>query len=94
MDPYERLVRQIAGEAIDRPLNFDIVMTFAAHYVGQPLSRYYLDHRVLVEANLAVQEAFELDIVQAISDPYRRVGQTLVGYESITSWLRVDYEKA
>jgi MtaA/CmuA family methyltransferase len=71
MDSYERLVRQIAGEAIDRPLNFDIVMTFAAHYVGQPLSRYYLDHRVLVEANLAVQEAFELDIVQAISDPYR-----------------------
>jgi uroporphyrinogen decarboxylase len=47
------------------------MMTFAAHYVGQPLSRYYQDHRVLVEANLAMVEDFELDIVQAISDPYR-----------------------
>jgi MtaA/CmuA family methyltransferase len=47
------------------------MMTFAAHYIGQPLSRYYLDHRVLCDANFAVQEDFSLDIVQAISDPYR-----------------------
>jgi uroporphyrinogen decarboxylase len=56
---------------VDRPPNFDIHMQRAAHHVGRPLSRYYLDHRVLVEANLAVLEAFDLDIVQAISDPYR-----------------------
>jgi MtaA/CmuA family methyltransferase len=47
------------------------MMTFAAHHIGQPLSRYYLDYRVLARANLAVLEAFDLDIVQAISDPYR-----------------------
>jgi MtaA/CmuA family methyltransferase len=47
------------------------MMTFAAHYINQPLSRYYLDYRVLCEANLAVQQDFFLDIVQAISDPYR-----------------------
>jgi len=47
------------------------MMTFAAHYIDQPLSRYYLDYRVLCEANLAVQQDFSLDIVQAISDPYR-----------------------
>jgi uroporphyrinogen decarboxylase len=47
------------------------MMTFTAHHIGQPLSRYYLDYRVLCEANLAVQQAFDLDIVQAISDPYR-----------------------
>jgi MtaA/CmuA family methyltransferase len=46
-------------------------MTFAAHHVSQPLSRYYQDHRVLVEANMAVLEDFDLDIVQAISDPFR-----------------------
>ncbi len=56
---------------MDRPPNFDIYMQRAARHVGRPLSRYYLDHRVLVEANLAVLEAFDLDIVQAISDPYR-----------------------
>ena len=64
-------MRRLGGEPVDRTPNFDIMMTFAAHYIGQPLSRYYLDHRVLAEANLAVQEEFDLDIVQVISDPYR-----------------------
>jgi len=71
MDSYERLTRRLRGEPVDRPPNFDIMMQFAAHYIGQPLSRYYLDHRVLCQANLAVQQAFALDLVQAISDPYR-----------------------
>ena len=69
--PLERVRRRLRGEPVDRPPNFDIYMQRAAHHVGRPLSRYYLDHRVLVEANLAVLEAFDLDIVQAISDPYR-----------------------
>jgi len=71
VNPLERVRRRLRGEAVDRPPNFDIYMQRAAHHVGQPLSRYYLDHRVLVEANLAVLEVFSLDIVQAISDPYR-----------------------
>jgi MtaA/CmuA family methyltransferase len=71
MNPYERVSRRLRGEQVDRPPNFDIMMTFAAHHIGQPLSRYYLDHRILCQANLAVLEAFALDIVQAISDPYR-----------------------
>ena len=71
MNSYERYTRRLRREPVDQVPNFDIFMTFAAHYIGQPLSRYYLDHRVLVEANLAVLEAFDLDIVQAISDPYR-----------------------
>jgi MtaA/CmuA family methyltransferase len=71
MNAYERFTRHMRGDVTDRPPNFNIVMTFAAHYIGQPLSRYYLDYRVLCEANLAVQHTFDLDIVQAISDPYR-----------------------
>ena len=71
VDSLERVRRRLRGAAVDRPPNFDIYMQRAAHHVGQPLSLYYLDHRVLVEANLAVLEAFSLDIVQAISDPYR-----------------------
>jgi uroporphyrinogen-III decarboxylase len=40
------------------------------------LSRYYLDYRVLCEANLAVLKDFSLDIVQVISDPYREAADT------------------
>ncbi|MFP4345445.1 MAG: uroporphyrinogen decarboxylase family protein [Anaerolineales bacterium] len=71
MNAYQRVQRRLAGEPVDRPPNFDIFMTFAAHYIGQPLSSYYLDHQVLVEANLAMVEDFGIDILQAISDPYR-----------------------
>ncbi len=71
MDPLERVRRRLRGEVVDRRPNFDIHMQRAAHHAGRPLSRYYRDHRVLVEANLAVLDAFALDLVQAISDPYR-----------------------
>ncbi len=71
MNSFERFRARLAGEPVDRAPNFDIMMQFAAHYIGQPLARYYLDHRVLVDANLAVVEDFHLDILQAISDPYR-----------------------
>lgn len=71
LTPYERFVRRLRGDSVDQSPNFDIMMTFAAHYIEQPLSNYYLDHHVLAEANLAVQEAFDLDIVQVISDPFR-----------------------
>lgn len=71
MNAYQRMLKRLKGEPVDRPPNFDLFMTFAAHHIGQPLSRYYLDHRVLVKANLAVHEDFAVDIVQAISDPYR-----------------------
>jgi len=62
---------RLRGERVDRPPNFNIMMQYAAHYIGQPLARYYQDYRVLCAANYAVQEAFSLDILQAISDPYR-----------------------
>lgn len=71
MNSHERAMARLQGSPVDRPPNFDIMMIFAAHHIGQPLSSYYLDHRVLCEANLAVMEDFDLDIVQAISDPYR-----------------------
>ena len=71
MNSYQRFHCRLEGEPVDRALNFDIMMTFAAHFINQPLSKYYLDHNILCEANLAVQETFDLDIVQAISDPYR-----------------------
>jgi MtaA/CmuA family methyltransferase len=71
MNSFERMTKRMRGEHVDRPPNFDIFMTFAAHHIGRPLQEYYLDHQVLVEANMAILEDFDMDIVQAISDPYR-----------------------
>lgn len=71
MNSLERLRALVSGRPIDRAPNFDIFMTLAAHSIGSPLSRYYLDHHTLCQANLAVLQTYELDIVQAISDPYR-----------------------
>ncbi len=71
MNSKDRVTCRLRREQVDRVPNFDIMMTFAGHYIQRPLSHYYLDYRVLCEANLAVQQAFDLDIVQAISDPYR-----------------------
>ena len=71
MNSFERFKSRMAGLPVDRTPNFDIMMAFAAHHIGEPLSHYYLDYRVLARSNLAVQEAYQLDIVQVISDPYR-----------------------
>jgi MtaA/CmuA family methyltransferase len=71
MNSYERVSAHLRGQIADRHPNFDILMMRAAHHINQPLSRYYLDHQVLVDANLAAAEDFHIDILQAISDPYR-----------------------
>jgi len=71
MNSLERMRRRLRAEPADRPPNFDIMMGYATHYIGQPLSAYYRDYRVLCAANLAMLEPFGLDIVQTISDPYR-----------------------
>ncbi len=71
MNSMERFTRRLHAEPVDRPPNFDIFMTRAARHIGQPQAAYYQDYRVLVDANLAVLHDFDLDIVQAISDPFR-----------------------
>ena len=71
MNSYERFRNRLAGKPVDRPPNFDIMMAFGVRYLGRTLLPYYKDYRQLVDANMAILEAFDLDIVQAISDPYR-----------------------
>jgi MtaA/CmuA family methyltransferase len=71
MTPYERTMKRTVGEPVDRPPNLDILMAFAAHYIGSTYDRLAQDYRVLVEANLRSCEAFHIDLVSAISDPLR-----------------------
>jgi MtaA/CmuA family methyltransferase len=81
MDSLERLQRVLHAQPVDQTPNFDIFMTRAARQIGAPLASYYQDYRVLVEANLAVCQAFQLDIVQAISDPYREAADAGLAVE-------------
>jgi uroporphyrinogen decarboxylase len=46
-------------------------MSWAAHFIGRTYRDYYLDGDVLVQSQLAVAKAFNLDQVSAISDPWR-----------------------
>lgn len=71
LSSYQRYIRRLNGEAVDRAPNFDIIMAFGAHFIGARLSSYYLDYRTLVRMNLAMLEVLDLDIVQVISDPFR-----------------------
>ena len=71
MNSFERYQNALAGLPVDKIPNFDIIMGFGAQFIGQKLRAYYLDHRVLVESNLAMVDHFGLDILQAISDSYR-----------------------
>jgi MtaA/CmuA family methyltransferase len=71
MNSLQRFNNLLHGKPVDRIPNFDIFMTRAAHHISIPLSKYYQDHHALCEANLAVLKDFDLDIIQAISDPYR-----------------------
>lgn len=71
MNSFQRVHHRIKNMEVDRPPNFNIMMGFAANYIKKPLRDYYLDYRVLVDANLAVQREFALDVFQVISDPYR-----------------------
>jgi uroporphyrinogen decarboxylase len=65
------MTRRLSGEPVDRPPNFDIFMTFAPRRTGRTQREYYLDYRVLVEANMLMIEQYGSDIAQAISDPFR-----------------------
>jgi MtaA/CmuA family methyltransferase len=71
MTPYERTMRRIAGAPVDRAPNQDILMAFAAHYIGSTYDRLVQDHRVLVEGNLRACDDFHIDLVSVISDPLR-----------------------
>jgi len=71
MTPYERTLARMAGQPVDRLPNQNIVMAYAAHFIGATYDQLASDYRVLVEANLRCTEAFHMDWISAISDPVR-----------------------
>ena len=71
MTPKERIQATLRGDSCDRPAVTPIFMSWAAGFIGRTYRDYYLDGDVLAETQLAVAEAFHLDQVSAISDPWR-----------------------
>lgn len=71
MNPKERVLNRLTGGEVDKVPNLNIVMTFAAKYIGVPYKKYVTDYRYLVEGNIACCEKFGIDMLSAISDPYR-----------------------
>ena len=71
MTPKERIYAVIENKPIDRLPVTPIFMAWAAHYIDCTYRDYYLDGDVLVKAQLAVTNAFGIDQISAISDPWR-----------------------
>jgi uroporphyrinogen decarboxylase len=71
MTPKERIYAIIKGESYDRPAVTPIFMAWAANFVGHTYRDYYLEGDILVKAQLAVTQAFNIDQISAISDPWR-----------------------
>ncbi|MFO7881065.1 MAG: uroporphyrinogen decarboxylase family protein [Kosmotogaceae bacterium] len=62
---------RLEGKKVDKPPNLNIIMAFAAKYIGINYKKYVTDYRYLVEGNIRCCEAFGIDMVSAISDPVR-----------------------
>ncbi|MCF7956079.1 MAG: hypothetical protein K9M75_09780, partial [Phycisphaerae bacterium] len=71
MTSKERIFAAVNGQDYDRVAVTPIFMAWAAHFIGRSYRDYYLDGDVLVESQLAVVRAFNIDQISAISDPWR-----------------------
>lgn len=71
MTPKERIYAILQGDSYDRPAVTPIFMAWAGNFIGHTYRDYYLDGDVLVEAQLAVTRAFNIDQISTISDPWR-----------------------
>ncbi len=71
MTPKERIYAILKGNSYDRPAVTPIFMAWAGNFIGRTYRDYYLDGDVLVQAQLAVTRAFNIDQISAISDPWR-----------------------
>lgn len=73
MTPKERVMARLTGKPVDKIPNFNILMAFAARFSGYGMDEFCRDHRVLAEANIKANEAFGIDLLNTMSDPYREM---------------------
>jgi len=71
MTSKERIFAAVGGQDYDRVPVAPIFMAWAAHYTGHTYRDFYLDGDVFVKSQLAVTKLFNVDQINAISDPWR-----------------------
>jgi len=71
MTSKERVYKRLAGEAVDKIPNLNIVMGLVAKVAGVGYREFASDYRILVEGNLICIDRFGIDAVSVISDPMR-----------------------
>lgn len=71
LNSLERVNNRIKGKPVDRVPNLNIIMQFAARYIGVNYGKYCTDYRYLVEANIKCCRDFGIDMLSVISDPFR-----------------------
>ncbi|MBQ3079512.1 MAG: uroporphyrinogen decarboxylase family protein [Clostridia bacterium] len=70
MNSMERLINRIKGEKVDRAANLNILMAFQAKYASVKYRDFILKPEEKVRANLIAHEAFGIDAVTSMSDPF------------------------
>ncbi len=71
MNGRKRLLTMFEGGTPDTLPQMPITMMYAADHVGVKYRQYATNHRTLVEAQIAIAEAYDFDFVSCISDPAR-----------------------
>lgn len=71
MNARERTREAFSGNPVRPLLAQPICMSFSARQAGLKFSEYARDHRVLAEAQLAIAETYDLDVLSLTSDPCR-----------------------
>jgi len=71
MNSYERYVGILKGQTVDFVPRVPILMQYAAEYIGSNYGAFAADYKTLVHANIECAQAFGVDQVSAISNPYR-----------------------
>lgn len=70
MTHKQRYLAAVHGQPYDRTPATPLVMAWAAHFIGRNYRDYYLQPDILAEAQIAVAEAFDFDMVSVMSDPW------------------------
>lgn len=98
MNSIERIENRLKRKPVDRVPNLNIIMQFAARYIDIPYGKYCTDFRYLVEGNIKCCHDFGIDMVSAISDPYRETqgfgGNVVILEDNVprcTDYLIKDY---
>ena len=71
MTSKERIYATLNGQTPDRIPVTPIFMAWAANFIGKSYRDFYLNGEILAQAQIAVTEAFQVDQISSISDPWR-----------------------